>query len=154
MPQFENPEDKLYLAKILSGGNIKKFEKDYKHNFDFRPVKIKRKEFNIMRNSIYRKLANKYGEKCMLNLDKTCLKNKQLQIDHLIPLSSNILNKKLRNIKPVKRKKVITQSLGSNHIDNLVIACSKCNENKKHRFVKSCFIYNVKKFKVILIKIF
>ena len=135
MPQFENPEDKLYLAKILSGGNIKKFEKDYKNNFDFRIVNVKRKEFNSMRNAVYRKLVNKYGKKCLLKLDKNCLKNKNLQVDHIIPLSSNILNKIVRKLKPENGRKVITQSLGSNHLDNLVLACSKCNGNKKHRII-------------------
>lgn len=56
-------------------------------------------------------------------------------IDHLIPLSTNKLNKELRNLKPDKFKKVISQSFGSNHMDNLIIACNNCNNHKKHRIL-------------------
>ncbi|MBK7431316.1 MAG: HNH endonuclease [Bacteroidetes bacterium] len=38
--------------------------------------------------------------------------------------------------KPLKGKKVATQSFGSNHIDNLVIACANCNNHKKHRILR------------------
>ncbi len=135
MLKFENTEDKTYLVNLLSGGDIIKFEKDYKNNFDFRPVKIKRREFNKNREKFYKILVEKYGNNCQLKLSYKCLKNKNLQIDHLIPLSSNVLNKILRNKKAKKGKKVITQSLGSNHINNLVLACKKCNGFKKHRII-------------------
>ena len=136
MIKFEHFKDKLFLAKILSNNYIKKFETDYNNNFDFRPIGVKRKEFNRKRNEIYSQLIKKHGEKGMLNLNKNCLKNKELQIDHRIPLSSNILNKKVRKMKAEKGKKVLTQSLGSNHIDNLILACRKCNGFKKNRFIQ------------------
>ncbi|MBK6989183.1 MAG: hypothetical protein IPH33_13745 [Bacteroidetes bacterium] len=70
----------------------------------------------------------------MLNLSM-CDISSGIVIDHLIPLSTNQLNKSLRKLAPVKGKKVATQSFGSNHIDNLVIACASCNNHKKHRII-------------------
>jgi len=70
---------------------------------------------------------------CQLNLSNDCLGNQKLQVEHLIPLSSNKLNKRLRKRIAPPGKKVPTQSLGSNHISNLVLACEKCNRMKKHR---------------------
>jgi 5-methylcytosine-specific restriction endonuclease McrA len=38
-------------------------------------------------------------------------------------------------MKAEKRRKVKTQSLGSNHIDNLIITCNNCNNHKKHKIL-------------------
>ncbi len=54
----------------------------------------------------------------------------------MIPLSSNILNKDIHKVKAEKGKKVVAQSFGSNYKDNLLIACEKCNNHKKHRFIR------------------
>ena len=35
-----------------------------------------------------------------------------------------------------KGKKVLTQSFGSNHKNNLILACKNCNLHKKHRMEK------------------
>lgn len=103
--------------------------------FDFRDPNIKRKEFNSSRKEILTKLLNERGKKCELSYEGICDINSGIQIDHMIPLSSNILNKKIRKLKPEKGKKIKTQSFGSNDERNLLITCSKCNGHKKHRFL-------------------
>jgi len=57
-------------------------------------------------------------------------------VDHYIPLSTNELNKKLRNLKAEPGKKVKSQSFGSNDLDNFTLACSRCNGFKKHKIIK------------------
>lgn len=59
-----------------------------------------------------------------------------ITIDHIIPLSTNVLNKDLRRMKSEEKgKKVQSESYGSNHYDNLIIACKNCNNHKKHRLL-------------------
>jgi 5-methylcytosine-specific restriction endonuclease McrA len=60
-----------------------------------------------------------------------------VEVDHLIPLSSNVLNKKLRKMKGENKKKVPAQSFGSNDLSNFILACSRCNAFKKHRLPSS-----------------
>src|ERR687895_52403 len=70
---------------------------------------------------------------CQLQFVEGCEINNPVAIDHVIPISSNVLNKHLRKSKPlVAGKKVPTESFGSNDMSNLVLACAKCNSNKKH----------------------
>lgn len=69
------------------------------------------------------------------NRSDLCDIERGINVDHLIPLSSNKLNKELRQLKALKGKKVLTQSFGSNNLSNLVLACKKCNSYKKHRFL-------------------
>lgn len=125
--------DKLYFSKLIcrSGETIEK----YKNLFDFRSPAVKRKEFNAIRNSVYNKLVKKYGKVCLLAYDGICDLKSGLAIDHLIPLSTNKLNKEIRKIKPSKGKKITTQSFGSNHSDNLILVCNKCNSFKKHKIL-------------------
>lgn len=118
MIEFEHAEDQEYFENM----------------FDFRIPNIKRKEFNKIRNQRLEKLKHQHGLKCMLNLE-CCDLESGTAVDHLIPISSNKLNKELRDLKAEKGKKVKTQSFGSNHIDNLIIACSNCNNRKKHRML-------------------
>lgn len=103
--------------------------------FDFRPSAVKRKEFNLMRNKIFKKLVLKYGEKCQLNIHPDCSREEKFDVDHFIPLASNKLNKILRKLKPEVGKKVLSQSFGSNDISNLKIACKRCNSFKKHKII-------------------
>jgi len=133
MLDFEYPDDKEYFEILLKCKNDLKIE-NFAGLFDFRSPETKRKEFNQIRSKILIELSDLYGTDCMLKLDCCDLKS-GTAIDHLIPLSSNILNKKLRNQKAEPGKKVRTQSIGSNHIDNLLIACNKCNNHKKHKFL-------------------
>lgn len=59
-----------------------------------------------------------------------------VEVDHLIPLSSNKLNKELPKLPPLKGRKVSSQSLGSNNFLNLILACKQCNSRKKHRLLE------------------
>ena len=130
---FKHPEDRNYFEKLMLTKEITSME-DYKTLFDFRPPAIKRAEFNQCRRKILSQLIKQNGEKCMLALE-CCDPSSGITIDHLIPLSTNKLNKGLRHMKPVKGRKVRSQSFGSNHLDNLIIACKKCNGRKKHGFL-------------------
>ncbi len=129
---FQYKEDEKYFADLLCNGDINKLN-ECSNLFDFNAPNFKRKEFNKIRNWIIKELIKSYGRKCMLNIIPDCKVDKNLVVDHFIPLSSNKLNKHIRHLKPEKGKKVITQSFGSNHLDNLILACDKCNSFKKHK---------------------
>lgn len=135
--QFEYPEDEIFFADLLAKGDIKKLHTNFKHLFDFRSPKVKRDEFNKLKKQIYKTLIARDGEKCKLCIHPDCSKERIFECDHIIPLSSNELNKTLRQMKRTLYKKVPAQSFGSNHIDNLMIACKRCNAFKKHRIIIS-----------------
>jgi hypothetical protein len=104
--------------------------------FDFSDPIDKRKTFNKIKKTIYEDLMLKQQGKCYLAYDGLCDISKGYQIDHVIPLSTNILNLKLRKMKSVAtNKKVQTESYGSNHSNNLILACKVCNQHKKHRIL-------------------
>lgn len=133
MIKFENPEDGKYFSQLLCkrGERISK----YKLLFDFCDPSIKRKEFNKIRNSIVTRFLKLNGLVCGIAFDKICDINSGINIDHIIPLSTNKLNKELRNMNSLKGKKVKTQSFGSNNIKNLILTCRKCNAHKKHKIL-------------------
>ncbi|MFA5109473.1 MAG: HNH endonuclease signature motif containing protein [Patescibacteria group bacterium] len=135
MNGFQYKADYIFFLKKLANGEETLFKKDFLKMFDFRNPQIKRKEFNSIRNKIYKELVLKYGEKCQLNLCPDCSKIKSFAVDHFIPLSTNKLNKLLRKLKPEAGKKVASQSFGSNDISNLRIACKRCNSFKKHKII-------------------
>lgn len=130
---FQYKADYKFFLDKLAGGDGKLFKRKYLRMFDFRPPTIKRKEFNLIRNKVFKELVLKYGKKCQLKIHPNCGKEKKFDVDHFIPLSTNKLNKSLRKMKPEKGKKVISQSFGSNDISNLRIACKCCNSCKKHK---------------------
>ncbi len=134
MNDFEFFADKEFFKEYLVTGPSESLE-TYKTLFDFRPNAIKRKEFNKDRNKLFADLKKIYGQVCMLNFE-ICDPTAKLVIDHLIPLTTNKLNKELRKIKAESGKKVKSQNFGSNHLDNLILACEKCNNNKKHRLLE------------------
>lgn len=135
MKGFQYKADYNFFLKELTGGDAALFEKKFLKLFDFRDPKIKRKEFNLIRNKIYKVLVSKYGDKCQLKLCDDCGRENIFAVDHYIPLSSNELNKKIRKMKAEKGKKVLSQSFGSNDISNLRIACKRCNDFKKHKII-------------------
>ena len=133
MQKFEFVEDEKYFSKLLceKGEDISK----YYSLFDFRKPALKRREFNKIRNSIFNNLLKLKGSVCGLSFDKICDINSGFNVDHVIPLSTNKLNKKLRNMNPLKGKKVRTQSFGSNKPSNLILTCRKCNAYKKNKIL-------------------
>jgi 5-methylcytosine-specific restriction endonuclease McrA len=130
MKKFEFDEDKKYFVDVLCNGNEEIFDKYYLKLFDFRDPQIKRKELNI--EEVKAKIKTKQ-KTCQLRISPDCMGDYFLQVEHLIPVSTNKLNKKLRNIIATPGRKVPSQSFGSNHISNLILACEKCNSLKKHR---------------------
>ena len=130
LTNFEFLDDRNYFITTLCNGDVDEFEKFFSKLFDFRDPKIKRNELDV--NKI-KQLLLKDNQTCQLKISKECLGSQKLQVEHLIPVSTNKLNKSLRNLKAPPGKKVPTQSFGSNHISNLVLACEKCNSLKKHR---------------------
>ncbi|GEM_PF-514338 len=133
---FQYPEDRDFFVSFLTDGDEEKFEQEYKDCFDFRDPKIKKAEFDLLQPKLFRELVARYGLKCQLQIHPDCSKVAKFHVDHVIPRSTNELNKKLRNIKRTGWPKVESQSFGSNNVKNLVIACSRCNAYKKHRFIK------------------
>lgn len=127
--KFKFKEDEIFFIDLLN----EDFKWDY---FDFSEPKEKRKKFNKNRNSILEKLISENGQKCQLNYIDICDESTGFVVDHIIPLSTNVLNKKLRNQKPVdKNHKVQSESYGSNNYCNLIIACNKCNAYKKNKIL-------------------
>ena len=131
---FEHPEDQAYFEKILLKNSNDSIE-NYAVLFDFRPNGEKRKQFSKIRNQIFEQLKELEGEECQLRYE-CCNPDSGFAVDHVIPLTTNVLNKKLRNLKPKPGKKVTSQHFGSNNIQNLVLACNACNNHKKHNFLE------------------
>lgn len=133
--QFEYSEDREFFVNLLAGGDEKIFETEFSDYFDFRHPAIKRWEFNKTRKKVLASLLEKYGEVCQLRIHPDCSKEKIWEPDHIIPLSTNELNKKLRHMARTSSEKVPAQSFGSNHPKNLILACKRCNAFKKHRII-------------------
>jgi 5-methylcytosine-specific restriction endonuclease McrA len=130
---FEYPEDEVHFQHYLcnEGETLDK----YVSLFDFRSPQVKRAEFNRHRTHLLKSLREKYKDRCQLHLEGICDERSGWVVDHLIPLSSNILNKTIRNMPAAFGEKVLAQSFGSNHPNNLILACERCNNYKKHRFL-------------------
>jgi hypothetical protein len=131
--QFEHAEDREFFAKLLAGGDEKRLQGEFSDYFDFRDAAIKRLEFNKIRKKVLAELIEKNGEVCQWHIHLECSREKIWELDHIIPLSTNELNKKLRGMVRVSNQKVPAQSFGSNHPKNLVLSCRRCNAFKKHR---------------------
>jgi hypothetical protein len=134
MIKFDNPEDKLFFEKLFcrSGELIE----TYASYFDFRVPRIKKEEFDQIRDQLTTTMTQKLGDHCALSFHHICNPDSGMVVDHYIPLSSNELNKNLRKMKPSQYKLVPVQSFGSNHIDNLILVCENCYRHRKHRFVR------------------
>jgi 5-methylcytosine-specific restriction endonuclease McrA len=129
---FKYNNDEMFFKKMLEFLNIDTFLT----LFDFSEPIEKRKEFNKIKKKFYDQLMLKQQGECYLAFNSICDVSKGYQIDHIIPLSTNILNKNLRNLKSTdKNKKVQSESYGSNHINNLMLTCKSCNQNKKHKLL-------------------
>ena len=129
MPMFEHAEDNEFFEELLkdvggAGGRRKLF--------DLRDPDIKRREFGLVRNQIHAALCSMEGECCQLKCHRDC-SNSPDEVDHLIPLKTNVLRKELRGMRGQFGKKVPSLSYGSNDPANLVLSCRRCNAFKKHR---------------------
>lgn len=133
MINFEHPEDREYFANLLANGDVEKLDRDFSELFDFEHLAMKRWRFNKIRKKILKELIEKYGNECQLKIHPDCSKVQKFEPDHIIPLASNELNKKLRKMARFSSEKVEQQSFGSNNMKNLTLACKRCNAFKKHR---------------------
>jgi hypothetical protein len=134
MNHFEFPEDREFFANLLTGGDVSKLSK-FKDCFDFRSKEVKRKEFALMRDHLFKELVKKNGYRCAFRISPKCTPDKNLQLDHIIPIATNELNKKLRKIRGKNGKKTVPQFFGSNYIGNLALLCEECNRAKRHFFL-------------------
>lgn len=133
---FKFLEDKKYFTDILCGGDVEKLEKNCKEFFDFRSPSIKRKEFNVKKRALLPPIF-----KCAKGMCQICKSSKGTEVDHIIPLASNQLNKKFRKMHPTivsgMLKKVPSESYGSNNLMNLQLTCKSCNRKKWNNFEAS-----------------
>ncbi len=130
---FKYSEDEKYFADMFCEGDVNKLRTKFKESFDFRSVTIKRREFNGKRKTLFPIISERANGTCQI-----CKSAEGNELDHIIPLGSNYLNKKFRKMKPLrvggKLKKVPSESYGSNNIRNLQLACKPCNRKKWYRF--------------------
>jgi len=140
MLKFEYTEDCKFFEHLLceAGQTLEQFS----DLFDFRPPKEKRNEYTRIRQTRMDELIKLLGNHCMLRYATDCDSSGGLVLDHLIPLSSNKLNKQLRGIGTLrtgdgKLKKALTQSFGSNGHRNLILACHNCNSLKQNGFLSA-----------------
>ncbi len=122
-------------------------ESQFAQCFDFRDPTQKRMEFDKQKTRLMTQLTEHYGRMCMLDYPNICEGSKTLVLDHFIPLSSNVLNKTLRHLPRLGVKKVLTQSFGSNHPDNLILSCPRCNAFKKHNMPTAELVTKIRAIK-------
>lgn len=131
---FKYKRDKQYFADLLADGSIRTLEKEYTPLFDFRNPTVKRVEYNIRRRELSAALSKYTKGICQI-----CKSAKGIEIDHIVPLASNQLNKKFRKLYPTriggKLKKVPSESYGSNNLANLQLVCKSCNRKKWHKII-------------------
>lgn len=133
--KFEYPEDEQFFASILCNNDEKKLKDQFMFQFDFTDAATKRSAFDKLKVMIMSEILESREKKCELKLVTGC-NDEKLVLDHMIPLSTNELNKHIRKMVVAGGKKVPSQSFGSNHPSNLLLACEACNNFKKHRFIK------------------
>lgn len=149
--QFEHLDDEQFFASLLAEGNKEELRTKFIQRFDFREPSVKRADFDKLKKLAMEKMVQQGRTECELHLVAGC-DSRYLVLDHIIPLSSNELNKHLRRITAPQGKKIPAQSFGSNDPSNFLIACENCNNFKKHRFIKKegtgWVIYSFKKMKM------
>lgn len=145
---FEYPDDEQFFALLLAGGDKEELRTKFIRRFDFREPSLKRTVFDKLKRLVMEEMIQEGRTQCELHLVADC-DSQNLVLDHIIPLSSNELNKHLRRMTAPQGKKVPAQSFGANDRENFLVACAKCNNFKKHRFIKKeCsgwVIYSFKK---------
>lgn len=145
---FEYPEDEQFFESLLADGDKDEFRTKFLRRFDFREPSLKRSVFDKLKGFVMEEMVQEGRTQCELHLVADC-DSQNLVLDHIIPLSSNELNKHLRRMTAPQGKKVPAQSFGANDRENFLVACAKCNNFKKHRFIKKegsdWVIYSFKK---------
>lgn len=127
--RFEYPDDARYFAARLC--RLGETIDEYYFHFDFRAKPEKRREFDRAKRRLIGAYEGEYGRVCQLQIaTEGCSFERGLVLDHLIPLESNELNKRIRGMAHEVGRKVPQQSLGSNDPRNLVLACARCNSRK------------------------
>lgn len=130
--KFIYKEDEIYFKSLLKDIN----EETFTSLFDCSSPVEKTKAFNKNKKSVLESLKDIQEDVCLLGFKGICDTTQGFENDHIIPLSSNSLNKALRHMKAVEKgKKVQSESYGSNHMNNLILACKACNQHKKHRLL-------------------
>ena len=91
--EFQNSKYRAFFEQLLceAGEDLDL----YADLFDLGPVAPKRSAFGRIRNARLRALIGRFGRFCMLRFAPDCDVASGLCVDHLIPLSSNKLNKDL-----------------------------------------------------------
>lgn len=133
---FLSPEEKKWFEDLLcaEGQSLE----IYSDLFDSRSKREKKNEYKRLKEELKVKLVQQYGLNCQLAFPEKCTSitdESQIEIDHIIPLDSNTLNKKLHKIPRPFPKKVPQQSFGSNSLLNLVVACPACNGHKMNNLL-------------------
>ena len=141
--EFPHPKYRAFFERMLCRDG--EALETYADLFDFHPVPAKRAAFGRMRASRLKELLNRFGNVCMLSFAPDCDVASGLCLDHLIPLSSNKLNKELLGATTFRDsegnfRKAPTESFGSNGQRNLVLACTNCNSFKQNKFLDSATI--------------
>ncbi len=97
MIPFEFETDHEFFAQLLcrEGETLD----DYAELFDFDPPAVKRAAFAKIRGDILRQRLAEDGEVCQLRIHAQCDVATGLHIDHVIPLSTNQLNKLLLGLR-------------------------------------------------------
>lgn len=134
MLSLQETYETQYFTKLLCQGEDELSR--FSDLFDLRPLAVKRAEFNRLAKAVRLELLKSRGDQCELQIAGVCLGNVDLQVDHLIPLATNVVNK-LNGVKAVNGRKVKSHSYGSNHMSKLGLACRACNAHKKHRILSS-----------------
>jgi 5-methylcytosine-specific restriction endonuclease McrA len=130
--KFIYKEDEIYFKSLLQDVN----EEAFTSLFDCSSPLEKRKAFDKNKKAIFDRLNDIQSAVCLLGFKGVCDRTKGIEIDHIIPLSSNSLNKALRHMKAVEKgRKVKSESYGSNDMNNLILVCKPCNQHKKHRLL-------------------
>jgi hypothetical protein len=136
--ELPHPKYRLFFERMLcrNGETLE----IYADLFDFGSVRAKRSAFARIRTARLNELVDRFGSICMLQFAPDCNVASGLCLDHLIPLSSNKLNKELLGTTTFRDadgnfRKAPTESFGSNAPRNLVLACTNCNSFKQSKFL-------------------
>jgi hypothetical protein len=141
--EFQHPKYRAFFERMLcrDGETLA----IYADLFDLGPVPAKRSAFARIRTARLNQLVERFGRVCMLRFAPDCNVASGLCLDHLVPLSSNKLNRELLAASTFHDadgnfRKAPTESFGSNGSRNLILACTNCNSFKQNKFLDSATV--------------